>query len=264
MRIWHQSVSILDNMGGYRGLLKQHFERVAREDVEVVLHGMDPRTYTSMNPRDHVGYVYIQSINKEQFIKNAIQAEKEGYDAFFIGTIPDIGLEEIRTLIDIPVVGLGQSSFLVASTLGRKFGVISFNPRGVAQLTRNCTLYGLRDLLGPFVIMHLQLPDILAAYNDPDRLIGAFMEAAREAIAKGAEVLVPGPGPLNVLLAELGVSEVEKVPVIDSVGVGIKFCEIRADLHQRSSLKPCRRGLYYARPPAELVDHTRRLYFMDR
>jgi allantoin racemase len=263
MRIWHQSVSILQNMGGYPGFLEQHFKRVAREDVEVVLHGIEPGTYTSMNPRDHVGYIYVQNVNKEQFIRNALRAEREGYDAFFIATIPDIGYEDIRTLVDIPVVGFGQSSFLLAATLGRKVGVITFNIRGVAQITRNFTLYGLSDLLGPFVTMDFQLTDVLSAYQNPGPLKEAFTKAAQEAIALGAEVLVPGPGPMNVLLAELGVSRVDDVPVVDSLGVGIKFCEMRADLYRSSGLKVSRHGLYNDRPSAELVQHMRSLYYKE-
>jgi allantoin racemase len=263
MRIWHQSVSILDNMGGYRGLMEQHFKRVARPDTEVVLHGMEPGTYTSMNPRDHVGYIYVQNTNKEQFIRNALRAEREGYDAFFIATIPDIGFEDIRTLIDIPVVGFGQSSFLIAATLGRKAGVINFSVPAVQQITRNCLLYGLSDLLGPFVTMDFVLTDILSAYNDSKPLMEAFTKAASEAIDRGAEVLIPGAGPLNVLLAELGVSEVQGVPVIDSLGTGIKFCEMRSDLYKVSGLKPSRRGLFNERPPAELVSHVRGLYYKE-
>ncbi|HET6187954.1 MAG TPA: aspartate/glutamate racemase family protein [Trebonia sp.] len=263
MRIWHQSVSILQNMGGYPAFIEQHLKKVAREDVEVVLHGIEPGTYTSMNPRDHVGYIYIQNVNKEQFIRNAMRAEREGYDAFFIATIPDIGFEEIRTLVDIPVVGFGQSSFLAAAMLGRKVGVVNFNVRAAEQITRNCVLYGLDHLLGPFVTMDFQLTDILQAYQNPEPLKEAFTLAVKEAVAQGAEVIIPGAGPLNVLLAELGVSRVEDVPVIDSMGVGVKFCEMRADLYKSSGLKPSRQGLYNAQPPAELVSHMRGLYYKE-
>ena len=33
----------------------------------------------------------------------------QGYDAFLIATIPDTGFEEIRTLVDLPVVTFGQT-----------------------------------------------------------------------------------------------------------------------------------------------------------
>jgi allantoin racemase len=263
MRIWHQSVAMLENMGGYRALIQRHLDEIARPGVTIDLHGIAPGTYTSMNPRDHVGYLYLQTLNKEQFIRAALQAEAEGYDAFFIATIPDIGYEEIRTLLDIPVVAFGQTSMVFAATLGRTVGVINFNEIADAQVTRNCLTYGLTDLLGPMVNMDFELTDVLAAYEDPTALIERFTEAARRAIDLGAEVLIPGAGPLNLLLADKKVTRIDDVPVIDSLGVGLKFCEMRVDLYQQSGLKPCRRGLYNAQPPRELVDHMRGLYFAE-
>ena len=108
-----------------------------------------------------------------------------------------------------------------------------------------------------------QLTDVLAAYEDPTKLIERFTEAARRAIELGAEVLIPGAGPLNLLLADKNVTRIDDVPVLDSLGIGLKFCEMRVDLYRQSGLKPCRRGLYFARPPRELVDHMRGLYFTE-
>jgi len=113
------------------------------------------------------------------------------------------------------------------------------------------------------VTLDYQLTDILGAYQDPGPLKEAFTKASKEAIAQGAEVIIPGAGPLNVLLAELGVSQVEDVPVIDSLGAGIKFCELRVDLYKSSGLKTSRHGLYNDRPPAELVQHMRSLYYKE-
>jgi allantoin racemase len=254
---------MLENMGGYRGLLQKHLDEIARPGVTIDLHGIAPGTYTSMNPRDHVGYVYLQSLNKEQFVRNALRAEAEGYDAFFIATIPDIGYEEIRTLLDIPVVTFGLSSMLMAASLGRVVGLVNFNDIADANVARNCLTYGLSDLLGPMVHMDFELGDVLAAYEDPSRLIDSFTAAARRAIALGAEVLIPGAGPLNLLLAARGVNRVDDVPVLDSLAVGLKFCEMRVDLYKSTGVVPCRRGLFNARPPREIVDHMRGLYFTE-
>ena len=63
-----------------------------------------------------------------------------------------------------------------------------------------------------------EFTDVMAAYADPAPLLEAFRAAARKAIADGANVIVPGEGPLNVFLADQGVSRVDDVPVLDSLG----------------------------------------------
>jgi allantoin racemase len=99
----------------------------------------------------------------------------------------------------------------------------------------------------------------MAAYAAPDGLIAAFQSAARRAIDDGAEVIVPGEGPLNVFLADQGITRVDDVPVIDSLGTLVQLAEVRAAAHGRG-LMPARRGFYCAQPPAEAITATRAFY----
>ena len=89
---------------------------VAAPGTQVDLHGMEPGTYPSDYPGTHIGYAYLSGLHKEQFVQAALRAQDEGYDAFLIATIPDTGYEEVRTLVDIPVVAFGQTSVLMASS----------------------------------------------------------------------------------------------------------------------------------------------------
>lgn len=45
-----------------------------------------------------------------EMICNAVQAEREGYDAFIVGHFQDAGLYELRKVVDIPVIGLGEAT----------------------------------------------------------------------------------------------------------------------------------------------------------
>ena len=148
----------------------------------------------------------------------ALRAQDEGYDAFLIATIPDTGYEECRALVDIPVVAFGQTSVLLASTLGSTVGIVNFIGALEPQLRRNLRTYGLDAVVGPIRQVAAEFTDVMRAYADPDRLLEAFRAAAREAIGAGATVIVPGEGPLNVFLADHGVSRVDDVPVVDSIG----------------------------------------------
>lgn len=260
-RIWHQSFTVLEDLPAYAGLLQRHADEVTRPETKVVLHGMRPGTYPSDYPGDHIRYSYLQRRHAQQFIDAALEAQADGFDAYFISTIPDVALEDIRTLVDIPVVGFGQASLLVAATLGTPVGVVNFIAALRPQLRRNAQAYGLGDLLGPIVPISASFKDVSAGYANPGPLVDAFRTAGREAIGQGAQVLIPGEGPLNVFLADHEVRDVDGVPVIDSIAAGLKLCELRVDLARATGLGPNRAGgLYFDKPSPALVEAVHDFY----
>jgi allantoin racemase len=260
MRIWHQSFTVLDDVPHYRDALHRHLERQTAPDTTVELHGMRAGTYPSDYPGTHIGYAYLSGLHKEQFVAAALQAQDEGYDAFFIATIPDTAYEEVRTLVDIPVISFGHTSTLMAGLLGDCVGIVNFIAALEPQLRRNLRSYRLDQLVGPIVQVEAGFTDVMAAYADPAPLIEAFTAAARTAITAGANVIVPGEGPLNVFLADQGVSRIDDVPVLDSLGTCVRVAELRAHQHREAGLLPSRAGFYGARPDRGLVDAARAFY----
>lgn len=260
MRIWHQSFTVLDDLPAYKEALVRHLKASAEPGTEIDVHGMRPGTYPSDYPGTHIGYTYLAGLHREQFVAAALEAQDAGYDAFFIATVPDTGFEEIRSLVDIPVVAFGQASVLIAATLGDRVGIVNFIEALEPQLRRNMRNYGLSELVGPIAQVDAAFSDVKAGYTNPGPLIEAFQDAARRVIADGANVIVPGEAPLNVFLAEQGVSRVDDVPVIDSVAVGLKVAELRAAQYARSGLYPARSGFYHAQPARPMVDQVRRWY----
>jgi allantoin racemase len=260
MRIWHQSFTVLDDVPHYRDALARHLQAQVQSGTKVDLHGMRPGTYPSDYPGTHIGYAYLAGLHREQFVHAALRAQDEGYDAFFIATIPDTAYEEVRTLVDIPVVTFGQTSVLAAAQLGDCVGIVNFIAALEPQLRRNLRNYRLDALVGPIVQVEAEFHDVMAAYAAPEPLLEAFERAARRAIAAGANVIVPGEAPLNVFLADQGVSRVDDVPVLDSIGTCVRTAELRAAQYAATGLKPSRVGFYGAQPPRDLVDAARSFY----
>ncbi len=257
MKIWHQSLTSIEEIPAYRDAVIQHVSKIARPDVDVVLHGMTKETYPAQYPGHYITYNYLQSLHKEQFIRNALIAEKAGYDAMFIGTIPDVGLIEARSLVDIPVIGYGQASMHMASMLGTNIGIVNFLEPLAVQLRHNANEYGLQQKLGPIVQADIGFYDILEGFTHPTPIIEKFVEAAKKAIEQGADVIIPGEGPMNIFLATHGIHHVDEVPIIDSFGVGIKMCESLVDLQKISGMTMTRKGYYHAKPPKEIVEKLR-------
>lgn len=264
MKIWHQSFTVLNDLGAYNEALKTHFARIARPDTEIVMHGMHPGTYRSNYPGNDIRHAAFQYVHGLQFMQAAIQAQKEGYDVYAISTLPEPALREIRGLVDIPVVGYGESAMLTACMLGRKFGVLLFIDDMDELIAQNAKGHGLESRFAGAMPVGFTFTDVLKAFEDPTELIERFTVAARRLIAAGADVIIPGEAPMNVLLARNGIVEVDGVPVLDSLATWIKQAEAMADLRKLCGIKPSRKGYYHKLPEMERINEVFSFYGLDR
>src|SRR6266568_503103 len=126
IRIWHQSFTVLSDLGAYDAALKVHFQRIARPDTEVVMHGMQPGTYRTNYPGTDIRHTGIQRLHSMQFLAAGVQAQRAGFDAYAISTLPDPGLRDIRSMLRIPVVGYGESAMLTSCLFGSRFAIMVF------------------------------------------------------------------------------------------------------------------------------------------
>ena len=264
MKIWHQSFTVLEDLGPYREALEKHFARVARPDTEIVLHGMHAGTYRTNYPGTDIRHAALQHFHSAQFMLGAIQAERSGYDVYAISTLPEPGLREIRALVDIPVVGYGESAMLTSCMLGARFGVLVFIDALADLVAKNAEGHGLASRFAGAMPVGFTFNDVLAAFSDPAPLIERFRASARTLIERGAEVIIPGEAPMNVLLAMNGVNEVDGVPVLDSLASWIKQAEAMADLRKHCGIRPCRKGYFNEPPPADRINEILAFYGLDR
>ncbi len=58
-------------------------------------------------------------------LEAGMHAQEEGFDAVCVDTISDSGVNALRSLLDIPVVGPGRAAYLTALMLGDRFSVLT-------------------------------------------------------------------------------------------------------------------------------------------
>lgn len=264
MRIWHQSLTVLNDLPAYEARMRAHIAKVVRPDTEVVLHGMLPGTYPANYPGDDIAYRFMFTMHSAQWAVHALNAETEGFDAFAICTLPDPMLTEVRTLVDIPVVGCGETCFHLATMYGRRFGMLLFIDRMAARYLEQIEAHGFAKNCVGVEPAGFAFNDVLEAFEKPGTLIDRFRVSARRLIDAGAEVIIPGEIPLNVLLASEGVSRVDDVPLIDSLAVTLKMAEMMVDLKATTGLSPSRRGWSNAAPPRERVRQVLDFYGLGK
>jgi Asp/Glu/hydantoin racemase len=253
MRIWHQSLTVLGDLPAYEERMRTHVRNVVRLDTEVVLHGMLPGTYPANYPGDDIAYRFLFTMHSMQWAVHALNAEAGGFDAFALCSLPDPMLAEIRTLVDMPVIGCGEVCFKLAAANARRFGMLLFIDRMAARYLQQIEEHGLSQYCVGVEPVGLRFNDVLGAFGKPGEIIDRFRMAARRLIAAGAQAIIPGEIPLNVLLAAEGVDNVDGVPLIDSLAETLKKAEAMVDAKASGSASADRRGWSHEPPPRQRV-----------
>jgi hypothetical protein len=253
LRIWHQSMAELDGFPAYRDALAEHLTRLVGDQAEVVLHGTDPGTYDGVPPIDTLNYPIAFHVLLQQVLRNAIRAEEQGFDAFVISSFTEPFLTEARSVVDIPVVAMPESTLLTACSVGRLAAIISVGPE-IGWIARSMVeRHGLRERVAGIFPLDppVSEPAIVRALAEPDELLHSFRTAAAAAIAANADVLIPAEGILNEVCVVHGIGEIDGAVVLDAVGVTFEHALMMCRLW-RAGLRPGRRWTYRT-PPAGVL-----------
>ncbi len=259
MKIWYQSLVDGGRVPSYFDGLAARARAIARPGVDVRFVSMPEGTYGPHPPADVLIYPYLASLHDQVILDHALRAEDDGFDVFAIGSVQDPAIEQARSLLDIPVVGYGEAAMHFACLLGSRFVVIAFQAGFDQMMDLRVQRLGLAGRALPTMLMDATFADVGQGQVDPARLVERFSATAREAIARGAEAIIPGQLYLSEAIARAGVTRIDEVPIVDGLAATLKMAESMADL-KRLGIGVTRRGYTHARPPRELVAFTRKLY----
>ena len=264
MRIWHQSFTVLQDLPAYVDVLKERIGAVVRRDTEVVLHGQIPGTYTSDYPGTDLAYGVLYWMHGLQWLAAAREAEKQGFDAMVLASIAGPMAQEIRTIVDIPVVGYGEAAFNLAGLYGRRAGMLFFIKERLDFWPEQIKAWGLGERFAGIEHAGVTFQDVLQAHTDASKRDGvvARIVAQGEKLVRetGADVIVPGELPLNLLLSKAGVQTIAGATVIDGIETCFKFAELLVDLRRVSGMKPSNHGFFHAAPDRGRVDQVMSFY----
>ncbi|MEJ8574226.1 aspartate/glutamate racemase family protein [Microbaculum marinum] len=261
IRIWHQSYTDLSRLPGYRAMLGDHARAICGPETTVDLHGIRPGTYPEgMPPVAMTKFNYGLKLTDLQVVDNIVTAEREGYDAVAISCFLDPGLEEARSLVDIPVVSSCETALLVSSTVARSFGFLTLDENMAAYLRKLVVHHGFGGKVN--VVAAFDPPidehELDHAFAGSTEFVERFSDQARKLIARGADIIVPAEGVLNIALVRNGVQAVDGTPVLDSYGSLVAFAEMMVQLRRKSGLQVSRVG-EYAKPPDDVVANLRHI-----
>src|SRR5256886_10651702 len=157
-RLWYQGFVHPTEQAPYIERLQAALDTAASPGIRFEVHGLDPP--------DHLFHPLTEFRCAAQTIRNALEAERAGYDAFVIGHFQEPGLLEIRGAVDIPVVGLGEATMLAALSMGRRLGLVTIDPVFIDWHERQVRAHGLEQRVAGGGAARAGLPGVIRAFND--------------------------------------------------------------------------------------------------
>ncbi|NKB59433.1 MAG: hypothetical protein GKS00_24180 [Alphaproteobacteria bacterium] len=258
MKIWLQSGSALTADTAtpygqqYEAAVERHMTAVARPETQLQTFGIGETPYGK--DRYRASFHIVTSL----MIKSVLRAETKGFDAVAVINTLDHGYYEMRELLDIPVVFITESAMHLACQLAPTFSFVTHNEAMQLHIGEMAKRYGLADRMAAGTHLGLTYENFPKMYDDPATYVRLFTEAARQAIAQGAALLMVAGNPLNMFLIDQAVRDIDGVPILDCCTAVVKAAELMVDL-RRLGIVRSTKGLFAA-PPPDAKDKIRKLF----
>jgi allantoin racemase len=259
MKLWYQSLARQTESTPYGEILRATIAAAVDLGTTVELRGVSQAAGIGVH------YRFLEHHDMREVMFNAMQAEREGYDAFLIGNISDAGIREARECVNIPVLGLCETSLHVSSIMGASFGLVTISPKWNLRILENVQRYGLERRFAGMEPMNTSPIELKRAMIDlPFRqgIIGQFNVAAKKLLDKGAEIIIPAGGDIIVFLAESHTYEIERAPIVNGIVELVKMGEMAVKLRRITGRFTSKR-LSYAPPTGDYLERTRAFYGKD-
>jgi allantoin racemase len=250
-RLWYQSFTDPDVDAPYFRRLSQYIQSVTGSGFESVVHGIHP------------GDRYLHPITEfrcaAQVIANALTAQEEGYGAFVIGHFQEPALREARAAVDIPVIGLGETTMLHACTLGRKIGLVTINPVFIPYHEDQISGHGLAERVIAVQAVQAQVADFNRAFDDEEvyrRMREEFVRQAKPLLEAGVDVIIPAGGYPMLLFSGERSFTVEGAAVLNGLPLVVAAAQTAVWLKRLNGTGTSRRAAF-ALPVAEAIEEFR-------
>ena len=157
-KIWFQGATDKVHMAPYIAKVEAHLKSILEPEFEATFHTTTPPATTT--------HAITEFRIARNLIRNALEAEKQGYAAMAITHFQDAGLAEVKSVVDLPVLGLGETTLLHACTLGRKLGLVTINPVFIPWHEDQVIRYGLQQRVVGVRAVQATVKDFIDAFAD--------------------------------------------------------------------------------------------------
>ena len=247
-RIWFQGATDRVHMAPYISRVEAHLKAI-----------LDPEfgyTFNTTSPPATTTHALTEFRIAGAFVRGAVKAEKQGFDAMAITHFQDAGLAEVKSVAKIPVLGLGETTLFHACTLGRKLGLVTINPTFIPWHEDQVIRYGLQSRVVGVRAVQATVKDFIDAFASKEafnRLYPKWERECKALLAAGADVIVPAGGlPMMLYGAKPGAS-IDGAPIVNGITLIAKSAEMAIKLRRGAGMFAVSRRSNYAHPPEKAL-----------
>jgi allantoin racemase len=240
MKILYQLTSPMEKTLGEAEMVRRRdvLRRYANLGTEVEVHSI-PHGPGSIESS------YDAALVVPELLKVAPEAEGDGFDALIIGCFSDPGIDALREIVEMPIIGPGASAMHLAAQLGSRFSIISPLAGGGGRIAARLRGLGLRD---KFASVRGIAMSVLDLAQQPEATLERIATTGRcMAEEDGADVLVLGCMSMAFLDITEALQKRLGMPVVNPVMAALKTAEMLVAMHLSHSKSA------YPAPPAKAV-----------
>jgi len=242
-RIWFQGATDRVHMAPYIRKVERHLKRILDPGTSFVFNTTSPPATTT--------HALTEFRIAGAFVRGALEAERQKFDAMAITHFQDAGLAEVKSVAKIPVLGLGETTLFHACTLGRKLGLVTINPTFIPWHEDQVIRYGLQSRVVGVRAVTATVKDFIDAFADQkafDKLYPKWERECKTLLDAGADVIVPAGGlPMMLYGAEKGAS-IDGAPIVNGITLIAKQAETMVKLRRLAGMAHVSRRSNYAHP----------------
>jgi len=243
-RIWFQGATDRNLMAPYITKVEAHLRAILDPEFDF--------TFNSTTPPATTTHALTEYRMGAAFVRGAVEAERQGYAAMAINHFQDAALAEVKSVAEIPVLGLGETTLHHACTLGRKLGLVTINPTFIPWHEDQVIRYGLQQRVVGVRSMTANVSDYIDAFARKDAFDKLYPQWERECrmlLDAGADVIVPAGGlPMMLYGSESG-ANIDGAPIVNGITLLAKSAEMAIKLRGLAGMAKVSRRSNYAKPP---------------
>jgi len=208
--------------------VKREFKAYANPDTELDVVHLDKGP-------ESIESEYDEALATPDILNKARETEEQGLNGIIIDCFGDPGVKAAREIVNIPVIGAGQPSMLLATILGQKFSIITVLKNLVPKIYNLAKIYGVYEKLASVRYINIPVLELTDKVKVRDAI---YKEMVKALEGDGAHVLVLGCTGMMGLSQELYSMLREKgydVPVIDPAAASLKIMEAMIKLNVKQS-----------------------------
>lgn len=191
---------------------KQFFKSIASPitEIEVRSLGRGPPSVETLKD-----YEIVKPLVRELALKL-----HRDYDGIIVNCFLDPAVDELKNILDRPVVGPGESSLVFGGVLGKKLGIVSIRSEALELIKQRCISLGYGGRVVSVRGIRVHVVDLRDSW---DKVKLELVEESKNAVREGAEVIILGCTGLAGIAKTIS-EEIGKT-VIDPAAAALKIAE---------------------------------------